>query len=158
MAPQQKRACLALGIGIVWFPTWLALALSKGSGFTGFFQDRLWRDDLVFDVVFLAGLISLIAVEIVFRGRRGATAVTMDERDVAIIKRAKVVAAFLTFITVLLAWLIPWSIYAGRGEDTVPIDLLAFIGLSPSNCLFRDRSCRDPGPLQPEGQPCRRVR
>jgi hypothetical protein len=136
MAPQQKRALIALGIGVVWFPAWITLAVSKGSGFTGFFQERLWRDDLAFDIVFVLGLVSLIAVELVFRGRRGPARVTMDERDTAIIKRAKVVAAFVTFLTVLLTWLVPWTIYAGRGDDSVPIDLLPIIGLSQAIVFF----------------------
>lgn len=136
MAPLQKRAWISLSIGVVWFPAWLTLVLSRGSGFTGFFQERLWQGNWAFFVIFFLGLIALIAVQLVYRGKRGQAGVNADERDIFIMKRAKVVAAFVTFITVLLAWLIPWSIYAGQGGDTVPIDLLPFIGLSQAIVFF----------------------
>ncbi len=136
MAQQQKRALISLGIGIVWFPAWIALVMSEGAGFTGYFQDESWRGDWAFGAVFLVGLISVIAIQVVLRAKHGRVDATADERDVMIFRRARVVAAFVTFISIVLAWLVPWSIYAGRGDETISIDLLPFIGLVQAIVFF----------------------
>ena len=123
MAPLQKRAFYGLIVCVLWAIALVVIFVAKG-GIDSFVVDRGFEALMVGTLVagFLAYIITLLAT----RGRRGE--VTMDERDKAILAKARATQLWSTMLT-LAVWMISLSrIYWGQGQ--VPVQYLYIIFMS----------------------------
>jgi hypothetical protein len=123
MAPLQKRAFYSLIVCGLWAIALVVIFVVKG-GIDSFVVDRGFEALMVGTLAagFLAYLITLLAT----RGKRGE--VTMDERDKAILARARAAQLWSAMIT-LAAWAISLSrIYWEQGQ--VPVQYLYIIAMS----------------------------
>jgi hypothetical protein len=123
MAPLQKRAFYGLIVSILWAIALVVIFVVKG-GIDGFVADQGSEALLVGTLVagFLAYIITLVAT----RGKRGE--VTMDERDKAILARARA-AQLWSAMLILAVWAVSLSrLYWAEGQ--VPVQYLYIITMS----------------------------
>ncbi len=123
MAPLQKRALYSLIVCILWIIALTVTFISEG-GIDTFVVDQGFEALMVGMLVvgFLAYGITLL----VTRGKRGE--VTMDERDRAILAKARATQLWSTMLT-LAVWMISLSrIYWDQGQ--VPVQYLYIIFMS----------------------------
>jgi hypothetical protein len=123
MAPLQKRAFYGLIVCALWAIALVVIFITIG-GIDSLVADRGSEAWLVGTLVagFLAYVITLLAT----RGKRGE--VTMDERDKAILARARAAQLWSAMVT-LAAWAISLSrIYWEQGQ--VPVQYLYIIAMS----------------------------
>lgn len=123
MAPLQKRAFYGLIVCVLWAIALVVIFVAKG-GIDSFVVDRGFEALMVGTLVagFLAYIITLLAT----RGRRGE--VTMDERDKAILAKARATQLWSAMLT-LAAWAVSLSrIYWAQGQ--LPVQYLYIIAMS----------------------------
>ncbi|MGD9117447.1 MAG: hypothetical protein PVJ08_01765 [Dehalococcoidia bacterium] len=123
MAPLQKRAFYGLIVSVLWAIALVVIFVTRG-GIDSFVVDRGSEALLVGTLVagFLAYIITLLAT----RGKRGE--VTMDERDKAILARARAAQLWSAMLT-LAVWAVSLSrIYWEQGQ--VPVQYLYLITMS----------------------------
>jgi len=123
MARLQKRALYGLIVSFLWIIALVVTFISKG-GIDTFVVDQGFEALMVGMMVvgFLAYFITLL----VTRGKRGE--VTMDERDRAILAKARATQLWSAMLT-LAVWMISLSrIYWGQGQ--VPVQYLYIIFMS----------------------------
>jgi hypothetical protein len=121
MAPLQKRAMYAFGIGLILVVTLLIVFIIRGD-VTTFNEDVGFRM-FVYGVLIGVPLVYLIIVNLTLRKPR-----QVDERDKAIITRAARVQLWAVIFSIV-AWVIVLTeIYWEQGE--VPVVFLNFIMIS----------------------------
>jgi hypothetical protein len=123
MAPLQKRAFYGLIVCALWAIALVVIFVTRG-GIDGLVVDKGSEAWLVGALVvgFLAYLITLVAT----RGKPGE--VTMDERDKAILARARAAQLWSAMLT-LAVWAVSLSrIYWAEGQ--VPVQYLYIITMS----------------------------
>jgi len=120
MAPLQKRALYGLIVCILWIIALVVIFISKG-GIDTFVVDQGFEALMVGMMV--VGFLAYIITLLVTRGKRGE--VTMDERDRAILAKARATQLWSAMLT-LAVWMISLSrIYWDQGQ--VPVQYLYII-------------------------------
>jgi hypothetical protein len=123
MAQLQKRACYGLIICGLWAIALVVIFVTRG-GIESFAVDRGSEALLVGTLV--AGFIAYVITLLATRGKPGE--VNMDERDRAILSRARAAQLWSAMIT-LGAWAISLSrIYWAEGQ--LPVQYLYIIAMS----------------------------
>jgi len=123
MAPLQKRALYGLIVCILWIIALVVIFISKG-GIDTFVVDQGFEALMVGMMV--VGFLAYIITLLVTRGKRGE--VTMDERDRAILAKARATQLWSAMLT-LAVWMISLSrIYWDQGQ--VPVQYLYIIFMS----------------------------
>ena len=123
MAPLQKRAFYCLIVSVLWAIALVVIFAVRG-GIDGLVADRGSEALLVGTLIagFLAYLITLLAT----RGKRGE--VTIDERDKAILAKARATQLWSAMLT-LAVWAVSLSrIYSEQG--LLPVEYLYLITMS----------------------------
>ena len=73
------------------------------------------------------GLFRLAALTpLLFREKRKAGEVTVDERDTAIAQKALLAGGVTSYTVFILACMVPWFVYVAQGNETIEIDVLPF--------------------------------
>jgi len=106
MAPLQKRALISLVLGLVWAVLLIVLFVARG-GVEAFSTDASTR--ILLSVLFVAMLMSMAFLGAPWKARSGR-GVDVDERDLAILKRAPQVQLIAVMLT-LAAWVIGLTEY-----------------------------------------------
>ncbi len=123
MAPTERRAWILAGLFLVVFPVWLMLALpDQGIGTA----HRLLRYDRP-AAMWLAQIATIVAVitSVLYRRRPDGARVVADERDQVIERRAVIVAAYASLLTLIVeCMIILIMVRRIRGEELIPLDLL----------------------------------
>jgi len=123
MAPLQKRALYGLVFGVIWAIAISVVFILKG-GIDTFVVDQGFEALMVGMMV--VGFLAYIITLLVTRGKRGE--VTMDERDRAILAKARATQLWSAMLT-LAVWMISLSrIYWDQGQ--VPVQYLYIIFMS----------------------------
>ncbi len=123
MAPLQKRALYSLIVCFLWIMALVVTFIFKG-GIDTFVVDQGFEALMVGMMV--VGFLAYIITLLVTRGKRGE--VTMDERDRAILAKARATQLWSTILT-LAVWMISLSrIYWAQGQ--VPVQYLYIIFMS----------------------------
>ncbi len=123
MAPLQKRAFYGLIVCVLWAIALVVIFITRG-GIDSLVADRGSEALLVGTLItgFLAYVITLMAT----RGKRGE--VTMDERDRAILAKARATQLWSAMLT-LAVWAVSLSrIYSEQG--LLPVEYLYLITMS----------------------------
>lgn len=121
MAPLQKRAMYAFGIGLILVVTLLIVFIIRGD-VTTFDEDVGFRM-FVYGVLIGVPLVYLITVNLTLRKPR-----QLDERDKAIITRAARIQLWAVIFSIVAWVIILTEIYWEQGE--VPVVFLNFIMIS----------------------------
>jgi len=103
MAPLQKRALVSLIVGIIWTVILVILFISQGG------VEAFWNDDatrILITFLYL-GLLMTALYGISWKTRNGRTE-DVDERDLAILRRAPQVQLIVVMLT-LAGWVIGLS-------------------------------------------------
>jgi len=123
MAPLQKRAFYGLLVCILWAIALVVIFISKG-GIDTFVVDQGFEALMVGTLV--AGFLAYFITLLVTRGKRGE--VNMDERDKAILAKARAAQLWSAMLT-LAIWMVSLSrIYWEQGQ--VPVQYLYIIAMS----------------------------
>ncbi|MGD9115656.1 MAG: hypothetical protein PVJ61_00525 [Dehalococcoidia bacterium] len=123
MAPLQKRACYGLIICGLWAIALVVIFVTRG-GINSFAVDR--GSEALLVGTLLAGFIAYVITLLATRGKPGE--VNMDERDRAILSRARAAQLWSAMIT-LAAWAISLSrMYWAEGQ--LPVQYLYIIAMS----------------------------
>ena len=115
MAPLQRRALIALILGLVWTALLVALFIHVG-GIERFSTDATSR--ILLSLSFVAMLIANALLGVPWKARYGRD-VDIDERDVAILRRAPQVQLLAIMLT-LAAWVIGLTEYYWD-QGSIPI-------------------------------------
>ena len=110
MVPEQKRAWFVLAVFAAMIVAVLALIPVLGV--------HAWAG---FSVFGFAGL-----TPVLFRKKRDAGEVQMDERDRMIGQRASFAGAMMSYMVFFLACMGGWFALKAQGRETVPIEYLPF--------------------------------
>lgn len=121
MAPLQKRAMYAFGIGLILVVTLLIVFIIRGD-VTTFDEDVGFRM-FVYGVLIGVPLVYLITVNLTLRKPR-----QLDERDKTIITRAARVQLWAVIFSIVAWVIILTEVYWEQGE--VPVVFLNFIMIS----------------------------
>ena len=131
MAPLQKRAWLALGVGVLMSLAIIGIFVAKGA--TSYDDDKGMR--VIVSVLFVATLALYAVIMSLTRRGRGQTGVFRDERDEAIVKSASVVQLWAVVVS-LVAWVIALSeVYWDQGVMPVVFLYLIFMSTLIVNML-----------------------
>ena len=103
MAPLQKRAWYALALGVAFTVAIALVFVIRGGGVTAYSEDPGMR--LVVAGLFVGFIVLYGIVLFATRPGRGRAKVTMDERDMAIVRRALNVQLWAVIIS-LVVWAI----------------------------------------------------
>ncbi len=123
MARLQKRALYGLIVSFLWIIALVVTFISKG-GIDTFVVDRGFEALMVGMTV--VGFLAYFIVLLVTRGKHGE--VTMDERDRAILAKARATQLWATVLT-LVVWMVSLSrVYWAQGQ--VPVQYLYIIFMS----------------------------
>ncbi len=123
MARLQKRALYGLIVCILWIIALVVTFISKG-GIDTFVVDQGFEALMVGMTV--VGFLAYFIILLVTRGKHGE--VTMDERDRAILAKARAMQLWATMLT-LAVWMVSLSrIYWTQGQ--VPVQYLYIIFMS----------------------------
>ena len=88
-----------------------------------------------FSVVGFAGLGPLL-----FRKKRTADVIAVDERDKTIGQRATMVGGMISYEVFIFACMIPWCIYFAYGEEMISVNALPLIVGAGGVAFFASRS------------------
>ena len=121
MAPLQKRALYGLVLGVLWTAA-IIVVFTIGGGINEFTENQSFR--LIMDAIFIGGLLAYLALTVsLTRTKKGE--VKMDERDLAIMRRAPLIQVWAVLLS-LVAWAISLTeVYWNEGA--VPIMFLYLI-------------------------------
>ena len=124
MAPLQKRALYGLILGVLWTAAIIVVFIT-GGGINEFTENQSFR--LIMDAIFIGGLLTYLALTVSFaRTKKGE--VKMDERDLAIMRRAPLIQLWAVLLS-----LVAWTIGLTEGyssEGVVPMMYLYLIFFS----------------------------
>jgi hypothetical protein len=101
MAPLQKRALISLVLGLVWTVLLVVLFIARG-GVETFSSDATTR--ILLSALFVGMLLFTAFLGVPWKARSGR-GVDVDERDIAILKRAPQVQLIAVMLT-MAAWVI----------------------------------------------------
>ena len=124
MAPLQKRALYGLILGVLWTAA-IIVVFTTGGGINEFTENQSFR--LIMDAIFVGGLLAYLALTASL-GRTKKGEVKMDERDLAIMRRAPLIQLWAVLLS-LVAWAISLTeVYWNEGA--VPTMFLYLIFFS----------------------------
>ena len=101
MAPLQKRALYGLILGVLWAAAIIVVFIT-GGGINEFTENQSFR--IILDAIFIGGLLAyLVLTASLVKTSKGE--VKMDERDLAIMRRAPFIQLWAVLLS-LVAWVI----------------------------------------------------
>lgn len=115
MAPLQKKALISLLVGIVWAALLVVLFVVRG-GIETFASDASTR--ILLSALFVGLLLSTAFIGVPWKARTGR-GIDVDERDMAILKRAPHVQLIAVMLT-LAGWVIGLTEYYWE-QGVIPI-------------------------------------
>ena len=115
MAPLQRRALISLVLGLIWTAILVVLFVTRG-GIEGFMSDTTTR--ILLSVLFVALVMFVAFLGVPWKARSGR-GVDVDERDLAILRRAPRVQLIAMMLT-LAAWVIGLTEYYWA-QGSIPI-------------------------------------
>ena len=115
MAPLQKRALISLVLGLIWTAILIALFVMRG-GVEAYSSDATTR--ITLSVLFVLMLLFTAFLGVPWKARSGR-GVDVDERDLAILKRAPQVQLIAVMLT-LAGWVIGLAEYYWD-QGSIPI-------------------------------------
>jgi len=132
MTPQQKRAWYGLATGIVWSLALIAVFVVKGA--TAFDEDAGMRFTVY--ALFIAGVLTYVAMLYITGWRMRRQGVVMDERDRMILRKVPVYQMFAVLLT-LATWAVALSeVHHDEGQIPVVFTWLMFYSAIIVNIVF----------------------
>jgi len=132
MTPQQKRAWYGLATGIVWSLALIAVFVVKGA--TAFDEDAGMRFTVY--ALFIAGVLTYVAMLYITGWRMRRQGVVMDERDRMILRKVPVYQMFAVLLT-LATWAVALSeVHHDQGQVPVVFPFPIFYSAIIVNIVF----------------------